>query len=286
MEIEFHGVSADTIEKVCQSQGLQGQVFALTSRDVICPKDEGVMLDDGATYYIMEETCWHGFYICGNVRCGNASSRASSTSGSSAVGRLRPRGEISKKRSARDCRHVDCSGGDCSGTDCAGSNDSAGALIIFFVIVAIFIALIALAPILGPVVALGIELGLALFLGVFDLLTFGIFRKRFNRALVYFSPDKPPSDTQINGLVAEIANQGGIPHQFRHGYGSNGFGMIRIGAYLFLPSLIATILVLWLQPANGFLFRVPITAFLVSIILVWLGNVLVLRKARILTRAR
>jgi hypothetical protein len=181
---------------------------------------------------------------------------------------------------------VDCGGTDCSGADCSGSNDSAGALIIFFLIVAIFIALIYLSPVLGPVVALGIELGLAVLLGIFDLLTFGLFRKRFRRALVYFSPDKSPSPSQINDLIAEIANQGGLSHRFRPGYGSSGFGMMRIGAYLFLPSLAATILVLWLQPANGFLFRVPITAFIVSILLVWLGNVLVLRRARIVASSR
>jgi hypothetical protein len=263
MDIEFQGVSAERIESICQSQGLKGQVFPLTSRDVICPKEEGVMLDDGAMYYIMEESCWHGYYICGNLRCGSASRGVPSAPSTSTLGRLRPRGEISKKRSASDCRTVDCGGTDCSGADCSGSNDSAGALIIFFLIVAIFIALIYLSPVLGPV-----------------------FQKRFRRALVYFSPDKSPSPSQINDLIAEIANQGGLSHRFRPGYGSSGFGMMRIGAYLFLPSLAATILVLWLQPANGFLFRVPITAFIVSILLVWLGNVLVLRRARIVASSR
>ncbi|MFW9778530.1 MAG: hypothetical protein ACFFE8_06715 [Candidatus Heimdallarchaeota archaeon] len=281
MDLEFHGVSAETIENICQTQGLKGQVFPLTSRDVICPKEEGVMLDDGDMYYIMEETCWHGYYICGNIRCGHASGRLPSPSGTSTLGRLRPRGEVSRKRSARQCRNVDCGGTDCSGTDCSGSNDSAGALVIFFLIVAIFLLLIYLSPILGPVVALGIELGLTVLLGIFDLLTFGIFRNRFKRALVYFPPEIVPSSSQINNLVSEIAHQGGLTHRFRPGYGSSGFGMIRIGAYLFIPSLFATILVLWLQPANGFLFRVPITAFIVSILLVWFGNFLVVRRARI-----
>ncbi|MFX0183538.1 MAG: hypothetical protein ACFE95_10695 [Candidatus Hodarchaeota archaeon] len=268
MEIEFNGIPASELKKISNIQGISAEILPLASRDAICPREEGRTFGDGETYYLVEESCWHGYFFCGNVNCGR-------TSAATKQGRARIQARPSKKASGKTSG-CDCSGADCSGADCDTSSDSSGAFIIFFIIIAIFLLLIFLAPVLGPMVALGIELGLALFLGVFDLLTFGIFRKRFKRVLVYIRT--PLSDSQLRQLVGSVASMGGLPRRPLPKYGTNGFWILRTGAYLFIPSLVATILVLILQPTNGLLFRVPIVAFIFSILLVWFGNLMIRRK--------
>ncbi|MFX0174359.1 MAG: hypothetical protein ACFE9L_20980 [Candidatus Hodarchaeota archaeon] len=276
MEIEFNGISVSTLQEICDSQGISAEIFPLASRDAICPREEGRTFGDGETYYLVEESCWHGYFFCGNVNCGRTS-----TATRLGTGRARIRTRSSRKPSERTSG-CDCSSTDCSGADCDSSSDSSGALIIFFLIIAVFLLLIFLSPIIGPMVALGIELGLTLLLGLFDLLTFGIFRKKFKRVLIYFRT--PLSDSQLRQFVANVASMGGLPRHFLPRYDTNGFWILRTGAYLFIPSLIATILVLILQPTNGLLFRVPIGAFIFSIVLVWLGNLMIRRKANVVAR--
>lgn len=270
MEIEFNGVKADTLKEITQSHGISAEVLPLSSRDPVCPREQGRTFGDGETYYLVEESCWHGYFYCGHINCGRTSSH---------IPRARPGtgARIRTKPSGKTSRRSDCSSTDCSGADCDSSSDSAGALIIFFVIIALILLIIVLSPYLMPIVALGIELGLALLLGIFDLLTFGIFRKRFRRVLVYFPTS--PSDVKLRGLIGDIASTGGLPRRFLPQYGTNGFWILRTGAYLFIPSLVSTLLVLWLQPESQILFWVPIGAFLVSILFVWLGNFMIGRKA-------
>jgi hypothetical protein len=275
MEIEFNGITASTLHEICTTQGISAEILPLASRDAICPREEGRTFGDGETYYLVEESCWHGYFFCGNVNCGRASAGTQPRPGRARI-QAKPSRKAFDKTSG-----CDCSG--CSGADCDASSDSSGAFLIFFLIIAIFLLLIFLAPVLGPMVALGIELGLALFLGVFDLLTFGIFRKRFKRVLVYFRT--PLSDSQLRQLVRSAASLGGLPRRSLPRFGTNGFWILRTGAYLFIPSLIATILVLILQPTNGLLFRVPIIAFVFSILLVWLGNLMIRRKASEVARS-
>ena len=183
---------------------------------------------------------------------------------------VRSRKETSK---TSDCSYLDCS----ESGDCDASSDSLGAIIIFFLIIAIVLLLIYLAPIIGPMIALGIELGLAILLGLFDLITFGIFRRKFKRLIVYFPTT--PSNTQLDRIIGDVASFGGLPRRYQSEYGTNGFWVLRTGAYLFLPSFVAILLVLWLQPTNNILFRVPIIAFIFSIVFIWLGNMMINRKA-------
>ncbi|MFX0208240.1 MAG: hypothetical protein ACFFDT_19805, partial [Candidatus Hodarchaeota archaeon] len=119
---------------------------------------------------------------------------------------------------------------------------------------------------------------LALLLGIFDLVTFGIFRRKFKRLIVYFPT--APSNSQLDRIFGDAASFGGLPRRFHPKYGTNGFWLLRSGAYLFLPSLVAMLLVLWLQPTNDILFRVPIIAFVFSIVFIWFGNVMINRKAK------
>ncbi len=273
MEIEFNGITENTLKEICINQGVRAEIFPLASRDTICSREKGRTFGEGETYYLVEESCWHGYYWCGGYQCGRSSSYPSGRKRTTL--RARSRKETSK---TGDCTSLDCSG---SG-DCDASSDSLGAIIIFFLIIAVVLLLIYLAPIIGPMIALGIELGLALLLGVFDLITFGIFRRKFKRLIVYFPTT--PSNTQLDRIIGDVASFGGLPRRYHSEYGTNGFWVLRTGAYLFLPSLVAMLLVLWLQPTNNILFRVPIIAFVFSIVFIWLGNMMINRKTKQVAR--
>ncbi len=274
MEIEFNGITANKLQEICDTRGITSEILPLASRDTICPRENVRTFGDGSSYYLVEESCWHGYYFCGAFNCGRSSRH---TSRSSAM----IQSTSSKKargKSGNICESTRCF----EGASCDSSSDSSGAFIIFFLIIAIFMLLIFLAPVLGPLVAIGIELGLAFMLVIFDLLTFGIFRKKFKRVLVYFPTS--PSDEQLKHVIGDVATFGGLPRRFHPEYGTNGFWLLRTGAYLFIPSLVATLLVLWLHPTNGFLFRVPIVSLIFSILFVWFGNYIINRKARFVTQ--
>ncbi|MFW9906277.1 MAG: hypothetical protein ACFFFH_18295 [Candidatus Thorarchaeota archaeon] len=269
MDIEFNGISAKTIEEICHNQGIKAEIYPLSSRDTICSRKEGREFGDGDAYYLAEESCWHGYYWCGGFRCGRTPTFSPG----------RDRTTTGVRTGRRESRGADCTTSNCSGSgDCDTSSDSAGAFIIFFLIIAVILLFIYLAPILGPLVVLGIELVLALLLGVFDLITFGIFRKKFKRLIVHFPTS--PSTSELNQLIGDVASFGGLPRRFDPRYGTNGFWVLRTGAYIFIPSLVATILVIILQPSNNFLFYIPIVAFLFSIAFIWLGNTIINRKAK------
>jgi hypothetical protein len=271
LEIEFNGISEKNLQEICNIHGVSADFFPLTKRDALCPREQGRTFGDGESYYIAEESCWHGYFLCGNINCGRTSARRATVGGPSRISR-------GTKKSGRKSSGCDGSGTDCSGTNCDAGNDSLGAIILIFVIIAAIILLIALAPYLFTSIVILIELGLAVVLGLFDIFTFGIFRKKFKRVLVYFS--STPSDDKLNQLIREVASQGGLPRRFDYAYFTNGWWILRTGAYLFIPTLIAMILVLWLQPENGALFRIPIIAFFLSILLVWFGTFLVNNKAK------
>jgi len=271
MEIEFNAVSEDDLRQICNNHGFtSAEILPLSRRDAICPREEGRQFSDGQTYYLAEESCWHGYYYCGDYRCcyRTSSYRASGAPRIKTSPSVRGR---TSRRSGDSCSNLDCSGANCD----AGS-DSAGALMIFIIVIALFLLLIFLAPYIGPMIALGIELGLAFLLALFDILTFGLFRKKFKRVLVYFPT--PPSDNQLRSFIIDVASMGGLPRRYLSSYYTNGFLLLRTGAYLFIPSLIATFLVLLLPPENGFLFRMPIVTFIISILCIWFGNYFINRK--------
>jgi hypothetical protein len=145
--------------------------------------------------------------------------------------------------------------------------------------------IIYLSPYIFPLVALGIEFVLAIFFGLFELLSFGIFRKKFRRVLVHF-PDGHPADETMVNIIIDAAAFGGLTRHYIPKYGSNGFWLLRTGAYLFFPSLATTLLVLYLQPENDYLFRLPIISFVVALILIWFGNFLINRKANEIATAK
>ena len=126
------------------------------------------------------------------------------------------------------------------------------------------------------------NLTLAIIIGLFDVLTFGVFRRRFKRVLVHFP--KTPSETELKQIIADSAAIGGLPRRYipflKQSYYSNGFWLLRTGAYLVLPALLATILVVLLQPESNFIFYAPIVTFAISILFILLGNYLVGRKTR------
>jgi hypothetical protein len=275
MEVEFNGISADTLREICNQHKIDVEVIPLAARDAVCARPEVQEFGEGAGMYMADESCCRGYYYCGYYNCGRSTRAPSSYKGG--------RGRGGKVRTTSGSRSTgDCSGTNCNTgtTDCDSSSDSAGALVIFLLIVVLFLAIIYLAPYIMPLVALGIELFLAILFGLFEILSFGIFRKKFRRILVHFP--KPPSDDLMRSIIVDSASFGGLPRRFRPQYESNGFWLLRTGAYLFIPSLVTTLLVLYLQPENDILFRLPIFSFVISIILVWLGNFMINRKTKMI----
>ncbi|MHA1977568.1 MAG: hypothetical protein ACW98F_07550 [Candidatus Hodarchaeales archaeon] len=257
---------------------VKADVIALAARDTVCARQEVQDFGDGTGGAMVDETCCRGYYYCGDINCGR-STRSSSSSYSGGRGRGRSSGTKTGRSSSRGCRSS--GSGNCnSGSDCDSNNsDSAGALIVFFAIVLIFLAIIYLAPYFIPLVAIGIELVLALFFGLFELISFGIFRKKFRRVLIHFPGGHPEDETMVN-IITDAASLGGLTRHYKQQYGTNGFWFLRTGAYLFFPSLVTTLLVLYLQPENDYLFRLPIICFVVAIIFLWFGNFQVNRKTK------
>lgn len=275
MEIEFNGIDADTLREICSQNNVSAEILQLSARDAICARKEAREFADGSSLYLIDESCCRGYYYCGNYNCGRT------TKGSRTVmGGRGPRGSMRSKRTGRSSSDgCNTSGSNCNTSgDCDSSNDSSGAIIIFFLILIVFFLLIYLSPYILPMVALGIEFVLAVLFGLFDVISFGVFRKKFRRVLVHFPT--PPSQDEMHTIITDAASFGGLSRGYQPQYGSNGFWLLRTGAYLFFPSLISTLLVLYLQPENDILFRLPIICFIVSLIFVWVGNQLVNRKAK------
>ncbi|MCK4847982.1 MAG: hypothetical protein KAT16_03045 [Candidatus Heimdallarchaeota archaeon] len=277
MEIEFNGISADSLREICSSHNIKVDIMPLAARDTVCARKEVREFGGGSGSYMAEESCCQGYYYCGHYDCGRSTKAPSTYTGGRGSSRRTVRGSP-KGRSSNDCSG---SGNSCNTTgDCDSSSDSAGALVIFFLIVILFFAIIYLLPVLIPIVAVGFEFVLAMFFGLFNVISFGIFRKKFRRVLVYFSDPSNIPPATMHSIIVDVANFGGLPRRYRHRYDSNGFWLLRTGAYLFLPSLVTTLLVLYLQPDNGLLFRLPIVTFIAAIVLIWIGNLMIKRKTR------
>ena len=275
MEIEFNGINADILKEICSQNNIKADILQLSARDAICAREEAKEFADGTSLYLIDESCCRGYYFCGSYNCGRTSKGSRTV-----IGRGQPRGRIGSERKGRSSSNgCNASGSNCNtSSDCDSSNDSSGAIIIFFLILIAFFLLIYLSPYIFPMVALGIEFVLAIFLGFFDVLSFGVFRKKFKRVLVHFPSS--PSNEEIKSIIIDAASFGGLTRGYQPQYGSNGFWLLRTGAYLFFPSLISTLLVLYLQPENDILFRLPIICFVVSLIFIWVGNQLVNHKAQ------
>jgi hypothetical protein len=278
MEIEFNGISADALREICSSHNVTVDIMPLAARDNVCAREEVREFGGGSGSYMANESCCRGYYYCGHTNCGRSTQAPSSHTG----GRGRSR---SVRRSSKGGSSGDCGGSNCNtSSDCDSSSDSAGAIVIFFVIVLLFFALIYFAPVLIPIIAAGFELVFALLFGLFNLFSFGVFRKKFKRVLVHFS-DLPSNDT-MHKIMVDSASFGGLPRRYVPKYTSNGFWLLRTGAYLFFPSLVFMLLVLYLQPNNGFLFRLPIVSFITAIVLIWFGNFLINRKTKEIATTR
>jgi hypothetical protein len=275
MEIEFNGISADSLREICSSHNVKVDVMPLAARDTVCAREEVREFGGGSGTYMAEESCCRGYYYCGYYDCCRTTRAPTTyTGGRGRGGTVR---RSSKGRSSNDCSNRGGSSCNTQG-DCDSSSDSAGALVIFFLVVILFFALIYFLPVLIPIVAVGVEFVFAMLFGLFNVISFGIFRKKFRRILVHFS-DTPSNET-MHKIIVDAASFGGLTRRYRPKYSSNGFWLLRTGAYLFLPSLVTTLLVLYLQPDNGFLFRLPIITFIVAIALIWIGNLMIERKAK------
>jgi len=285
MEIEFNGISGVELRTICDNNGLgTAEILPLSRRDTICPKEEIQEFGDGESYYLLEESCWRGYFYCGDVQCGRTPThRPAGTAASRPISQ----GRVGRKYRGRSSTSpsCDCSGTDCSSpsTDCEGGNsDSLGAIAIFLLIIALIVIIIWLLPVLIPLFIGLANLGLTLLFALFDILSFGIFRKRYRRVLVHFP--KEPSTDQLKRIIVDSASMGGLPRRvvpyLNKSFYSNGFWLLRTGTYLIVPALVATILVVIIQPSSNFIFFAPIVSFCVALFLILFGNFLVGRKTR------
>ena len=62
MEIEFNGITANKLQEICGTRGITSEILPLASRDTICPRKDVRTFGDGSSYYLVEESCWHGYY--------------------------------------------------------------------------------------------------------------------------------------------------------------------------------------------------------------------------------
>jgi hypothetical protein len=285
MEIEFNGISGVELRTICDNNGLgNAEVLPLSRRDTICPKEEIQEFGDGESYYLLEESCWRGYFYCGDAQCGRSPThRPVGTTTSRPI----TQGRVGSKYRGRSSRtsSCDCSGADCSGasTDCEGSSsDSLGAIAIFLLIIVIIALIIWLLPVLIPLFIGLANLGLAILFALFDILSFGIFRKKYRRVLIHL-PQEPTSE-QLKKVIADSAKIGGLPRRFipylNKSFYSNGFWLLRTGTYLVIPAIVATILVVIFQPSSKFIFFAPIISFCVALFLILFGNFLVNHKTR------
>ncbi|MHA1974268.1 MAG: hypothetical protein ACTSW1_14810 [Candidatus Hodarchaeales archaeon] len=280
MEIEFNGISEGELRSICSNLGLKADILALKKRYLVCENDEVRDFGEGEISYYVYDDCCHGYFYCGGHECRGSPEYRSRTGGRSTRRRTGPRGRTSRsKTSTCDCN-------DYSGNDCGGTNDTLAAIIIFIAIVALVLFIMWLIPVLIPIFISLVNLGLAAMLGLFNIITFGALRKKFKRVLVYLPKD--PDRETLERLISEVATFGGLPRRFsppfKYGYYTNGFFLLRTGAYLFIPALIGTLLVLWIQPESNFILFAPILSFAFSIMSILLGNILINKKAREVSR--
>ncbi len=158
------------------------------------------------------------------------------------------------------------------GSDC---DDDAGALILVIIIMMVLLAIIiAVATLILAGIAFLVDILIAAAVGIFDILTFGKFRRYIRRKRYHlFSADH----TALQNAYTEIVARGGLPRA--EGFWTNWFIGVRMGAVLTIgaPITAATILLL---NSGGWLWAIPIGLLLLAIFLIAFGTYSIRRQQR------
>jgi hypothetical protein len=264
--INFAGISHNEMANIINSRGNNAKIV-FPVKAPIC-KDTGT---EPVYYEDSYDDCCY-CYDCGpsyNYSCYYCLRRdryARSKSGRSS--------SSSSSSSSCDCHPSgDCGDGDCD----SGGGDALAVLVIFIVVIMLLFFILTYLPEIVILTIGGMELLLAGLLTVFNLVTFGIFRSRFKGTHVDFTDI---NEDEIRATIREAVIAGGIPLNYRSHWSTMGFTLFRWGAYLFIPSLI-TIPTFWLLSIQQMrIWAIPIGGFVLSVFLLWLGNLQILRKKR------
>ena len=249
--MEFDGISATKLKEISDRMNLEVDAYPSKRHGPMCTTEKGYYSSSSSGYGTTDDACFCGYYYCYGYNCG--SSRSGGGGGSR-----------SKRRGG--------SNSNCGSTgDCGDSGGGGGeALLILIVIVMVIALIIIFFPQIVAITFIGIDIVIAVLVAIFDLITFGVFRTRFYRTTVNFNTVMKPD--QEKEFVKLAVASGGLPRDYLPEYNTSGFFIFRIGAYLFVPSLIGTILIFLLKPSNRFIYWTPVVSFVLSIALILLGT--------------
>ncbi|MFX0113163.1 MAG: hypothetical protein ACFFB3_01310 [Candidatus Hodarchaeota archaeon] len=155
------------------------------------------------------------------------------------------------------------------------ADDEAGALILgIILIMVLMVIIIAVAPFIFAAAAFLIDIFIAGAIGLFDLMTFGIFRKYLRKT--HFHLHSPDYDA-LNNVYMELVAKGGLPKA--PGYWTHWYAGVRMGAVLTVGGILTAALILLLG-GGGWLWGIPIGLIVLAIFLLGFGTWSIRRRRK------
>lgn len=162
------------------------------------------------------------------------------------------------------------------GSNCE-ADDEAGALILAIIIIMLLmVILIAVAPFIFAAAALLIDILIAGAIGLFDLVTFGLFRKYLRRT--YFRLHAPNQPALQNAYM-ELVAKGGLPKA--PGFWTQWFAGVRLGAVLTIGGVFLAAAILALG-GGGWHWAIPIGTIALAFFLLGFGTWSIRRRRQII----
>jgi hypothetical protein len=159
-------------------------------------------------------------------------------------------------------------------SDC-DADDDAGALILGIILIMVLMAIIiAVAPFIFAAAAFLIDIFIAGAIGLFDLMTFGLFRKYLRKTHFHLhSPDQ----AALSNVYMELVAKGGLPKA--PGYWTQWYAGVRMGAVLTVGGILTAVLILLLG-GSGWVWGIPIGLIALAIFLLVYGTWSIRRRRR------
>lgn len=160
------------------------------------------------------------------------------------------------------------------GSDCDASDDAGALILAMIVIMLLMVIIIAVAPFVFAAVALLINIFIAGAIALFDVLTFGLFRRYLRRThFRLYAPD--PS--ALENAYIELVAKGGLPKA--PGFWTNWYAGVRMGAVLTIGGILMAALILLLG-GGGWLWAIPIGIIALAAFLLVFGTWSIRRRRR------
>lgn len=152
------------------------------------------------------------------------------------------------------------------GSDCDASDDAGALILTLIVIMFLMMIIIAVAPFVFAAAAFLIDIFIAGAIALFDLLTFGYFRRYLRKTHFHlYTPD--PS--ALENAYLELVAKGGLPKA--PGFWTNWYAGVRMGAVLTIGGILMAALILLLG-GGGWLWAIPIGVIALAIFLLGVGT--------------